>query len=159
MKTIIWHRNAEEKARFGPGPWAEEPDKVQWRDATTGFACLVLRNHVGVWCGYVGVPEGHPWHGKPYDDLYDDTEVHGGLTFSDKCKPSTDEAYGICHQREDGDPEVWWLGFDCAHSMDLVPGMPGLGFDGCTYKSLDYVKAQCAALAAQAHAAKEARLG
>ena len=43
-----------------PGPWDNEPDKIQWVDETTGLDCLMVRNWWGSWCGYVGVPEGHP---------------------------------------------------------------------------------------------------
>jgi hypothetical protein len=61
---------------FGPGPWVDEVDKVQWQDDATGLPCLVKRNHMGAWCGYVGVSKGHP--------LFEDTEAdykvepHGG---------------------------------------------------------------------------------
>jgi len=29
--------------------------------------------------GYIGVPKGHVWYGKHYDDI--ECDVHGGLTF------------------------------------------------------------------------------
>lgn len=50
-----------DKSTWGPGPWADEPDKVQWQDETTGLPCMVRRGspEIGVWCGYVGVAEGH----------------------------------------------------------------------------------------------------
>jgi hypothetical protein len=49
-----------DKAAFGPGPWQEEPDKIQWLDDATGLPCLVVRNDWGTLCGYVGVGPGHP---------------------------------------------------------------------------------------------------
>ena len=55
-----------DKASWGPGPWQDEPDKEQFADEVTGYACLIKRNPAGALCGYVGVPEGHPWHGSGY---------------------------------------------------------------------------------------------
>src|SRR6266436_107280 len=46
------------------GPWDQEPDRLEWKDATTGLTCLAVRNRFGAWCGYVGVPPTHAWHGK-----------------------------------------------------------------------------------------------
>lgn len=104
----------EEKVDFGEGPWQSEPDRVDFRHA--GFPCLLHRNgHLGHWCGYVGVPPGHPAHGKGYEDI--DVEVHGGLTYAHRCEPP------ICHVAQPGEPDqLWWLGFDAAHCWDLVPG-------------------------------------
>jgi len=54
--------------------------------------------------GYVGVPPGHTWFGKHYDNL--DVEAHGGLTYSED----------HCPRREpDG---LWWVGFDVCHFND-----------------------------------------
>lgn len=131
------------------GPWDDEPDKVQWQDDETGLPCLAVRNGMGAWCGYVGVDESHPMHGKDYDDV--DVEVHGGLTFAGTCQPTTDESVGICHTPGEGEPDhVWWLGFDCAHAGDEVPDLirHGLHSDG-TYRTLDYVRSECRNLARQ----------
>jgi len=50
-----------------------------------------------------------------------DIDAHGGLTYSAKC-------YGdICHVPKPGEPDdVWWFGFDCAHAMDLAPGLEAI---------------------------------
>ena len=102
------------------GPWDDEPDKAQWIDPATGLDCLIVRNHFRSLCGYVGVPPGHPLHGKKYDDP--DVGVHGGLTFADRCDPSHDEAHAICHVPAPGRPDdVYWFGFDCGHAFDLQP--------------------------------------
>ncbi|HEX5522704.1 MAG TPA: hypothetical protein VFX53_04600 [Pedococcus sp.] len=140
-----------------PGPWHDEPDKVQWIDAETDLDCLAVRNHFGAWCGYVGVPPGHPCHGKGYDTL--DVRVHGGLTFADQCNEDAPEGHGICHVPLPGRSDaVWWLGFDCGHSMDLAPRVividdipeppPGSPF-AKVYRDLPYVQAECANLARQ----------
>jgi len=105
-----------------PGPWQDEPDKVQWVDEATDLDCLLVRNHLGTWCGYVGVPPGHPWHGKSYHDIT--VDVHGGLTYASSCDEDALEGEGICHIPEPGrQADVWWLGFDCGHAFDLAPGM------------------------------------
>jgi len=140
------------------GEWDGGPDKVQWQDETTKMPCLAVRNSWnGNWCGYVGVSETHQHYGKNYDDV--DADVHGGLTFADKCQPSNDESTGICHVPSAGEPDhVWWFGFDCAHGGDYGPGdlkrsqERGYPFTICAdeeYRSLSYVKNQCAKLAAQ----------
>lgn len=140
-----------EKDRWGPGPWQTEPDRVEFEHA--GLPCLALRNHFGVWCGYAAVPPGHPFHGKDYNDV-DDVDVHGGLTYASLC------ADAICHVPKPGEPEnVWWFGFDCGHSFDLMPGMaafrrtPGFGLLGdepdlhATYRDLAYVQTEIRRLA------------
>ena len=105
-----------DKSAWGPGPWQDEPDRVDFVHA--GFACLANRrgDELGHWCGYVGVPKEHPAYGKQGEDV--DVEVHGGVNYAHKC------AGEICHVPAPGMPDdVWWLGFDCAHAGDLAPGL------------------------------------
>jgi hypothetical protein len=170
-----------DKSEWGDGPWADEPDKLQWTDEETGFACLAVRHSdSGHWCGYVGVPPGHLAHGLGYDDVctlfgdYDSPtalEVHRGLTYANSCAEGA-EATSICHVAEPGTPEdVWWLGFDCAHSGAFLPayharykdrGYPFSSepYDHAsavaanswrvdTYRTLDYVRSETARLGAQ----------
>lgn len=107
------------------GPWDGEPDKIQWVDPVSDLDCLMLRNHFGAWCGYVGVPVGHPAYGVEYDAV--EVDVHGGLTFADKCSGENEDgtpSAGICHVPLDGRPhDVWWQGFDCGHGGDFQPGL------------------------------------
>jgi hypothetical protein len=94
-----------------------------------GFRCHVRRHsQLLSLCGYVSVLPGHPWYGKHYDDIVAD--VHGGLTYSAKGE------FG------------WVVGFDCAHFSDYVPGLTG--WNGGTYRDIDYVIAECKRLADQA---------
>ena len=140
-----------DKRDWGPGPWQDEPDKIQWKDEITGFPCLMVRNHSGAWCGYVGVAEGHPWFGKFYDDV--EAHAHGGLTFSGHCQVEPDPARGVCHIPEPGDPDnVWWLGFDCSHHNDYAPASAILReiMKGCPYRDQEYVTRQVTRLAVQA---------
>lgn len=154
-----------------PGPWDDEPDRMQWTDEATGLVCLARRQpNSGHWCGYVGVDAEHPLNGKGYSecwlaepcgDVYCDhgpmylVDVHGGITYADGC--DDDPTEGVCHLPEPGEPDhLWWFGFDCAHYCDLRPAAPLLpGFTddhddlSLTYRTLDYVRSECARLAAQ----------
>ena len=131
----------------GPGVWDTEPDKAEWTDEETGLDCLAVRTRLGHWCGYVGVPEGHPFYERDYYSLDTDVDVHGDLTYSNSCSGN------ICHE---SDKKVWWLGFDCAHSGDLSPGHSrefhvavSHLFRADIYRTLEYVKNECASLASQ----------
>lgn len=136
-----------DKSGWGPGPWQTEPDRMEWKH--NGTPCLMVRTpHHGAWCGYAAVPPGHPLHGVEYGDP--DVSVHGGLTYSNKC------AGYICHVPAPGElDDVWWFGFDCAHSGDETPGSnAALGFRayrgiGDEYRDLAYVRAEVERLADQ----------
>jgi hypothetical protein len=133
------------------GPWDAEPDKRQWMDPETGLPCLIRRGPSGALCGFVGVPREHPAHGEDYNDV--EVSVHGGLTFGSACRGSSENGHGICHVVEPGEPDdVWWFGFDCAHSGDLCPQYHGRysKYDnGDTYRDFAYVTAEVTSLAKQ----------
>lgn len=150
MQTREYH--TVDKGQFGPGPWDNEPDKIQWQDKTTGLPCLLKRNpEIGILCGYVDVPPQHPLYGCTYDDISDAVHeaAHGGLTFSGGCSHG-DEATAICHVPAPGEPDdVWWLGFDCGHCADDTPGF-SLSFRrtmGGVYRDRAYVEGVCARMA------------
>lgn len=160
METIEYR--TVDKSAWGDGPWQSEPDKKQWRDPATGLPCLLRRSpYMGMWCGYVGVTEGHPAYGKDYDAV--PADVHGGLTFSAPCSGS-DEADSICHKPGEGEPDtVWWLGFDAGHYRDIMPGhraqmreiAPDLAAKyafldrQATYRDMAYMEKEVTNLAAQ----------
>jgi len=130
-----------------PGPWSGEPNRVEFRHA--GFPCVLHRGGMGAWCGYVGVPPGHPWHGKDYDDI--DADAHGGLTYSGRCGGC------VCHVPLPGESDdFWWVGFDCAHYNDLIPHMFAEELhslrSGMVYKTIAFAKAETERLAEQAAA-------
>jgi hypothetical protein len=55
---------------------------------------------------------------------------------------------------EPGKPDdVWWLGFDCAHSGDAMPYRSYLDYNtpGETYRDIFYVTKEVTALAKQLH--------
>lgn len=134
-----------------PGPWMDEPNKMQWVDAATGLPCLIVRGGSASLCGYVGVPPTHPFHKRDYDHV--NVDAHGGLTFANGCQHSKDESQGVCHIPEPGtSDDVWWFGFDCAHFGDLSPGLLRHGFScfaGEVYRDVDYVAREVTSLAAQ----------
>ena len=173
MKNLEW--TTIDKSGWADGEWKNEPDKVQFSDETTGLPCLIVRGPSGALCGYVGVTQGHPFYERDYDDCRheclktdpDDSygewiDVHGGLTFANKCRPNEDESKGICHTVESGeDDNVWWLGFDCAHADDYSPMHSGRK-EACfqrhsseIYRTVSYVRGQCEHLAKQLMAVAE----
>ncbi len=140
------------------GQWDGEPDKKQWQDIDTGLPCLAVRHGTsGHWCGYVGVPEGHPFYGEGYEKP--SVDVHWGLTYANKCQPHGDEeSKGICHIPAPGEPDhVWWFGFDCAHSDDHSPSDAKRAEDGgiwrlsynSQYRTLKFIETECKYLARQ----------
>lgn len=149
---VVREYTTMDKSTWPPGPWMSEPDKVQWKDEETGYACLVVRNSVGAWCGYVGLNPDHPLYEKHYSDMYDthNFHVHGGLTYSDHCMEGPEDE-AICHIPDPGEPDhVWWLGFDCAHAYDLCPGNRHIiAIEGDVYRDLEYVKNEVTSLAQQ----------
>lgn len=153
-----------ERHQPGEGRWSDEPEKAYWIDEATGLDCLIVRGPSGALCGYAGVPPGHPWHGIDYQGCVEAScdneerwncphrpdgqiEVHGGLTFADKCA----EGGGlICHEPQPGRPaDVWWFGFDCAHSGDLCPAYRREHALYESYRGIEYVASEVRRLAAQ----------
>ena len=100
---------------------------------------MVARHlNLGHHCGYLQIPENHPWHGQDYDDI--EADVHGGLTYAEFQKDGT-----------------FYVGFDCAHAGDLVPGMstpwyytPDHDMTPKAFRDLDYVVNELRLLAEQA---------
>jgi hypothetical protein len=129
-----------------PGPWDDEPDRVDFE--AHGFECQIRRMvggpsgfDPGHLCGYVVIPEGHPWHGVENEGAVD-AEVHGGVTWAGPL--------------DKGGP--WLVGFDCAHAYDMRPGdvvfrrkanLPPLS-EYETYRDLAFVRAEVESLAKQA---------
>lgn len=118
----------------------------KWKHA--GLDCAVLLLDMGHRCGYVKVPDEHPWHGLGYD-----AEAPGAEPLVDGNTPVADavESFGVLttvcaalSTSEDDDsylrrismqvrvhggvtyagkapgdlPDGWWFGFDTAHADD-----------------------------------------
>lgn len=159
----------KESREWPAGPWNYEPDKIVWVDEDTNLDCMVVRNHLGAYCGYVGLPESHPWFGFDYGQCMTDCgktwcnhslegalDVHGGITYTAPCQEDGD----ICHTPRKGRPhDVWWVGFDCAHGGDFIPGLElarsvtrlesSGNFPGEVYRDLGFVVSQVKSLAEQ----------
>lgn len=141
-------------------PWLTEPNREEFEHC--GLKCLILRNEsLGPLCGYVGLPESHPWFGverhqcllgcksedctwkKHHPAPGNIIDVHGGLTFSE---------LGSGEVRQQG---LWWFGFDCAHYNDYCPGMAEVlkrvnsSYDMGVYRDIDYVRNEVKHMAEQ----------
>ena len=142
----------------GPQPWDDEPDLLRWRDPSTGYQCLIVRGPLRALCGYVRVPRDHWLHGREASHrALGRIRVHGGITFAGRLYARRLMKRGH------------WLGFDCSHFFDLVPGverpdllqgapaelfavfamLSRINAGGQTYRTVAYVREQCAALAEQ----------
>ncbi len=131
----------------GPGPWNNEADKIAWRDASTGLACIIRRElEGGHLAGYVAVEPGHPLHGFEASTMIAlGISAHGELTYSKPCevrtpsRPPIPHHRAICHvadpnlmqrvrdglerrraEHEDG-RRAWWFGFTCNLPLDQRP--------------------------------------
>jgi len=149
MNTTDQNRHVD-RSGFPPGPWDDEPDKIQWT-TKAGLPGLIVRNSIGSLCGYAAVNPGHPLHGTDYDKAQATYEItaHGGLTYSNTCQADGP----ICHTPEPGQPDdVWWFGFDCAHGNDASPGLEYvMGYFSFTrtYRDIHYVTEEVENLAQQ----------
>lgn len=138
-----------DRTNWRPGPWDSEPDACAWTDEATRFPCVMARGTGGAWCGYVGVPAGHPCHGIDWSEL--DVSVHGGVSWAASLLP--EECIDVTLRREAQD--YYWIGFDCAHAMDgfpCVPFWPELFDRRRTYRDAVYVRNEVTELAAQLYA-------
>lgn len=128
--------------------WEHEPSSRSW--SAYGLPCMVRRGGLGVWCGYVGVKSEHPYYGRKCNDI--DIDVHGGLTFGE---------YG---DGGEWPADYYWLGFDCGHFLDILPGLESIWtehpelweidnetitkyFPEAQYRDFSYVVAETNALA------------
>ena len=126
-----------DRTDWPPGPWDDEPDRLEWTDEATGLPCLIRRTRAGFLCGYVGVGEDHPFYGLDMSavrDRDDCPDVHRGVTWGDR--------------RPDNLPgDLWWIGFDCGHDGDESPARPTHGWG--IYANIYYVRGQVEILARQ----------
>lgn len=147
------HAGAVNRTGWGPGPWDGEPDQRVWLHA--GLLCAALRRPLGFWCGYVTVPEGHPHFGGEGADIH----VHGGITLAGQ--PAWELFGGLIGNDDLIRSRYWALGFDCAHSGDLSPGLASLALRvpryGAVYRTLAYVTREVNAMANQLNLAWPAR--
>jgi hypothetical protein len=140
---------------FDAAPYFTPDTDVLLKVFTTraGYEARIwLNGKMGNLCGYVVVPEGHPWHGKRIFDIHAD--VHMGVTFSGRDKRA---------KEDEEKRSAWLVGFDCGHFGDYIPAlcMPDFGFRTSFVErqksfhrwTVDEVSAECERLATQARTA------
>jgi hypothetical protein len=105
-------------------------DPIAWRDNATQYRCLVAQVPLlGHLCGYVRIPRTHALYGKHDSAKLQKIFVHGGVTFSKTKKSGRWLTRGH------------WIGFDCAHYGDLVPGVtPEAYAKQFALRDVEYVK-------------------
>lgn len=153
-------------------PWENEPDFLDGEHA--GLKTALRRGPVGAWCGYVGVPKGHPLFEVGYSsriksppkELIErkiDIDKIGAINLLyamsmdiTKACPLTlllDVHGGLTYARNHfpkREPDgLWWFGFDCAHAGDLVPSEHCINHPSDVYRDIEYAKKECESLAEQ----------
>lgn len=95
-----------------PPAWTTEGND-RWGE-TAGLRWRIIR-HPALLClnGYVELPAGHALWGVPMGDLA--LACHGGITWAGNYCPGDEHP-----------TTEWWIGFDCSHYGDLVPGVERL---------------------------------
>jgi len=145
MRTDYWLTGEDRILKWGPGPWVDEPDLVEWQHEPSQYPCLLLRQaEMGAWCGYAGVPPGHPLYGKTASKINRIVHVHCGVNFAEHAKTTytLDPAFKDC----------WFFGFDAAHAnQDLIPQYIQMGLQGLikdtVYRDFRYMREQAEILA------------
>jgi len=114
LKQKYYLSEKEKLHWFGDGEWIKEPDFFEF--TYRHFDCKIFRTcikepysekfHIfgGHLCGYVLVPEDHPYFEMKYQDM--GINCHQGLTFS-----------------EMDSQKRYWIGFDCGHYVDYIPSL------------------------------------
>lgn len=104
--------------------------KKQWNTKSGLPARIVEHPDLGHLCGYVGVDKDSGFYQVEYSTMDSRIGVHGGVTFSGTLK----------------DSDLWWIGYDCAHSCDYTKFNPSgikrdVGF--CTDECEDLARQIC----------------
>lgn len=153
-------------------PWETEGDSKEWE--AHGYRCSIKRvKRSGHLCGYVTIPDSHPWFGLTFSDnvtpIADPDMDHGSIISAFCHALSDDKPEGMRNMDlaisvhggvtyGDNDGYGWTIGFDCAHSGDYCPvsaawfADQGLGDRrglNETYRDMDYVTRETESLAAQ----------
>ena len=134
------------KQSFPKGVWMSEPDLCAWENK---LPCLALRDmNMGIWKGFVGLEEPHPYYGKPLEELLKIPEameiffsVYGGLSGVGRL-PAKYKEFA---------KNYWWLGIETSHGGDLMPLIKYEGQEKAaniqTYKDLKFIRKETNKLA------------
>jgi len=105
-----------------------------------GLICIIIRNVLMNYCGYVVIPNDHPLYDKSQEEIEDLLEVHGGITHVGSLSWA---------------PNLFLIGFDCGHAHDIVPAMMKHfstyveTHGNATYRDINYVEQEVRRLAKQ----------
>lgn len=131
------------KKSFPPGDWLKEPDLGHWE--SYNFSCLAVRDmSLGVWKGFVGVENTHPFYSKSIEDILKTDEaadiffsVYGGIC----------TAGPLIQRYKSYSRNLWWIGIETSHGADLMPLLkldmqnPDIArsVSGQTYKNFPFI--------------------
>lgn len=128
---------------FGRMTKTEREFEIVEHDKLGDYEYMIRSTPMGTLNGYIGLPPWHPWNDMERDDI--PVNCHGGVTFAsywDKIDKAIDS-------------EAYWIGFDCSHYMDIIPGLNMPAYvDNATYKDRDYVYNEILSMVEQAKAAE-----
>jgi hypothetical protein len=96
------------------GPWNTEMDYLAWIDSITFYPCLMKRNFLGAWTGYVGLDEKHNLYG---------IDISGEeFRYIEIALPLQYTLYLDEDARAFSPPKkFWFVGIGCMGESDLVP--------------------------------------
>jgi hypothetical protein len=118
--------------------------KKQWI-TDEGYIAVILFVSDSHHNGYIGIPDSHPMAQDNCESCGADLErrhslaVHGGITYESHSRTGDYPIKAI---------NVYWLGFDCAHSGDLTK-FCNFPSPEATFKDVDYVVNQLENLSKQ----------
>lgn len=113
------------------------PSVITKKFSHKGYSYVIVKNWLGVYCGYVGITKLTPKYYQNYD-LCDEIECHGGITWQGKIP-------GILKDKSKNGNDFYWVGFDCGHFNDYVPMLdihPEYR-DCVTFRDLDFCIKEC----------------
>lgn len=120
------------------GPWNNEDDREEFD--IDGVPCVLQRDRLGYWCGYVLLSNGHPWANKSPEQIK--AQVYGAVK----------------HVGDIPEKAGKWAGFACNEPGDLLPGMMKWKRESLSdgiYRDFDFAMNECAKLAAAAKKASK----
>lgn len=110
-ESIDDYTERRKKSSQTPSVWPTPDINVVKKWYQYDMECLItLNNYIGIHCGYVKIPQNHPYAKMDYMDI-SGIKIHGGITFSKR------------------DVDGTWIGFDTGHYTDFIPALMHVGED------------------------------
>lgn len=130
-----------------------EPDRIQWRDEKTGLYCLMVRHpQLGVWRGYVGVPEDHSFYWRGYQDC--EFMVFHEVNYSAAFDASEGGDIYYLDVVSGSRVPLWFFGFAAESINDYIPEVhspanSNIRLPQGQYKDLGFIRTEVTSLAQQ----------